>query len=43
MVAVAPENTISRRNVERVGMRHYETIAVRSRLGRERVERSPVA
>ena len=41
MIAVAPENAVSRRNVERAGMRHYETIAVRSRLGRERFERGP--
>lgn len=40
MNAVAPDNVVSRRNVERTGMRHYATITVRSRLGRTRTTRS---
>ncbi len=41
MIAVAPDNPVSRRNVERAGMRHYATITVRSRAGRSTAVTSP--
>lgn len=40
MSAVAPDNAASRRNVERMGLRHYETVGLRLRLGRARSLRS---
>lgn len=40
MSAVAPGNAASRRNVERLGLRHYETVSLRLRLGRARSLRS---
>ena len=40
MSAVAPGNAASRRNVERLGLRRYATVGVRSRLGRARSLRS---
>ena len=40
MSAVAPGNAASRRNVERMGLRHYQTVGVRLRLGRARSLRS---
>ena len=40
MSAVAPGNAASPRNVERLGLRHYATVGLRSRLGRARSLRS---
>lgn len=40
MSAVAPGNAASRRNVERLGLRHFETVSLRLRLGRARSLRS---